>query len=160
MPDAAAAARPLVVGLGHPDRGDDAVGPLVVAALQRGPDLDADVVHCLEPSGLIETMAGRPLVVVVDAAVAPVPAGTVRLDDVTDRPLPVAAGRPVSTHGLDLAATVQMARLLGVLPARLLVVTVAGSTLGLGQPAQPTVLVAVSEASDVVRQLLRRETRG
>jgi hydrogenase maturation protease len=149
-----------VVGLGHPDCGDDAVGPLVVAALQQVPDLAADTLHRLEPSGLIDLISGRPLVVVVDAAVSPAPAGTVRLDDVTDVPLPPAAGRPVSTHGLDLAQTVQMARLLGVLPTRLVLVTVAGSCLDLGSPAQPAVLAAVDEAFAQVLGLLRRETRG
>jgi hydrogenase maturation protease len=152
--------RPLVVGVGHPDRGDDAVGPLVAAALWERPGVHADVVHLLEPTQLTELMAGRPLVVLVDAAASQAPPGSLRLDDVTEQPLPAAAGRPVSTHGLGLVDAVAMARLLGTLPARLLVVTVAGSRFDLGQPAQPAVLAAVEGVCAQVRTLLMTGTRG
>jgi hydrogenase maturation protease len=150
----------LVVGLGHPDRGDDAVGSLVVARLHRDVLPGVQVRHLLEPTRLTDVWGGYDLVVVVDAASAPGNAGEVRVYDAGAGPLPADLGGAVSSHGVDLPAVVETARLLHVLPPRLLVLAVTGSHVGVGDPPSPAVRAAVEGAAERVRALLSRGTPG
>ena len=144
----------LVVGLGHPDRGDDAVGPLVAAALLDEGPTDMDVRTSQDPLRLPEMWDGRDLVVVVDAAVGAGPPGTVRRHDVTSAPLPILPASPGSTHGLSLPDVVELSRRTGRLPGRLVVVSVAASSFGLGEPPGRQVLAAVPRAVAAIREVV------
>ncbi len=150
----------LVVGLGHPDRGDDAVGSLVAAHLQIDPLPGVHVRALKDPAGLTDLWGGYDLVVVVDAALAPGPPGEVRVVDASARPLPADVAGALSSHGLDLPAVVETARLLGALPRQLVVVAVTGTEFGLGEPPTPPVQGAVDAAAQRVRALVSRGTTG
>lgn len=147
---------PLVVGLGHPDRGDDAVGSLVAAALRAGAPRGLQVRTSLDPVRLPDLWTGRDLVVVVDAATGAGPPGTVRVLDASSAPLPVLPASPGSTHGLSLADVVELSRRTGALPRRLLVVSVAGSSFTLGDRPSPAVAAAVPEAVEAVLDVVGR----
>jgi hydrogenase maturation protease len=144
----------LVVGLGHPDRGDDAVGPLVAARLRDEASGVLEVRTSLDPLRLPDLWAGRGLVVVVDAAAGAGPAGTVRVHDASSAPLPVLPASPGSTHGLSLPDVVELSRRTGRLPPRLLVVSVAGSSFVLGEPPSPAVAAAVPAAAAAVLEVV------
>jgi len=141
---------PLVIGIGNPDRGDDAAGPLVADAVTSlRPDID--VVRLSDPLALVDLLAGRHLVIVVDAALTGRPPGTVGVLDVSDSPLPgERRGSTTSSHGLSLGDAIELARALGRLPDRLLVVVVEGDAVELGQAPQPIVLASVTEATTQV----------
>lgn len=149
----------MVVGIGHPDRGDDAAGVLVAEAVRSArPDLD--VVCLADPLALVDVVAGRELAVVVDAAVAGNPVGTVLLIEAGESPLPQQLGRHASSsHGLSVGDAIELARTLGTLPPRVAVVTLEIGSVDLGEPAQPAVLGAVDQAAATVLRLVGRDGR-
>ena len=76
VPSGGFAVKPLVVGLGSVDRGDDAVGVLVVRQVADVPG--ADVIEVSDPSRLVDLGAGRDVMVLVDAVSSGSAPGTVR----------------------------------------------------------------------------------
>lgn len=141
-------ARPRVIGVGCRDRGDDAAG-LVVA---RGFEDEAEVVLC-ERGGpdLLGALEGATEAVVVDAMVGAGPPGTVRAFLPDELPSDVAF---CSSHVFGLPAAIAVARELGALPPRLLVVGIEGESFELHAPLSATVERAVPEARARVRAWL------
>lgn len=129
--------RVAVVGLGNPDRGDDAVGPAVagrVAALQL-PGLE--VLQRKDPTSLIHWWGEQDLVVVVDAVRSNRAPGTLRITEAGVGRAPLTndawagTGRG-GTHAFGLAAAVELSRALGRLPRRLVLVGVEAERLDEG----------------------------
>jgi hydrogenase maturation protease len=145
----------LVVGLGQCDRGDDAVGVVVARAVDALALAGVDVLVHEDPTALIESWSGRRLAVVVDAVRSGSPAGTLRVLETgaAAAPLPESAwagtGRG-GTHAFGLAAAVELARALGRLPQRLVVVGVEAVAFDYGAPLSPGVAAAVPAAVDGV----------
>lgn len=147
----------LVAGLGHPDRGDDAVGRVVArwVALRAGPMVE--VVQCADPTDLALLWAGRARAVVVDAVasgggVAP---GTLRvlrtgagLPPLTDQAW-ARTGRG-GTHAFGLAAAVELARSLQRLPEEVTVVGIEAGGFEQGAPLTSWVGSAVPRAVEAV----------
>ncbi len=142
----------LVVGLGHPDRGDDGVGPVVVRAAARRLGPDVEVLEHEDPTDLALLWAGRERAVVVDAVRTPAGApgrvhvlrtgaGSAPLG-ADDRARTAAGG----THVFGLAAAVELSRALGTLPAEVTVVGVEAADVGPGAPLSPQVATAVPAA--------------
>ncbi len=128
-----------VIGVGNEFRHDDGVGQAVIARLRERADtrpLPTGTVLATcdgDPARLIGLWEGAALAVVVDAAHAhPARPGRVHrlaLDEgLPDRP------PTTSSHGLGLGEAVELARILGRLPGRLVVYGVEGadSSLGIG----------------------------
>ena len=159
MSVAAAAPGPaLVLGVGNRDRGDDAVGPIVAETMaDRWPAaLEAVVVE-----GDLSTLAlrWRPehRVVVVDAMASGAEPGTVAVigwPPVGGAGPPGFGASPSSTHSIGLAAALELARLLGRLPAALTVVGVEGAAFDLLAPLSPPVAAAVEPVVARVASLL------
>jgi hydrogenase maturation protease len=146
-----------VIGVGNSWAGDDAAGVLVVQALRdRLPGAVAAVTHEGEPTALLDLWDGARLAVVVDAVEGAGPPGTVHTFDATDAPLPASIeGR--STHAVTLAQAVELARSLGRLPARLVVVGIEGRRFEAGAAPLPEVAGAVEAAARRVLALLRED---
>ncbi len=144
----------LVVGVGSPDAGDDAVGPLVVDAVGR---LGLDGVEVLaheDPTGLPLLWRGHARVIVVDAVRSGAPAGTlVGLDAVQPGAEPPPSGRAAGTHDFGLATAIGLSRALGTLPERLDIVGVEGIAFTPGDPLTPAVAAAIPDAVAAVRRL-------
>jgi len=127
----------LVVGLGSPDRGDDAVGAAVAARLEALGMSGVDVVTREDPTQLVQLWAGHQAALVIDAVMSGRPAGTLHIREVGDagEPLPThafaAAGRGGS-HAFGLAGAVELARTLGTLPTHVTVVGVEAGTFAHG----------------------------
>lgn len=134
----------LVVGVGNRDRGDDAAGPVVCDLVDRrtGGAIPTLVV---ETSVLDLAHRWRPedRVVVVDAA-APAgrPGRITELDRLALRP-----GTPVSTHSLDLAASVELAGIVDRLPASLTIVAIEGASFDFGAPLSDPVWRSVDSVA-------------
>lgn len=112
---------PMVIGIGNPLRGDDAIGAEAAAVLRDRPEEVAEVfTHDGEPSGLMDLWEGRGLVIVVDAVSSGNPPGTVLRMDAGVRELP-ADYFAASTHLIGLPEAVELARSLGRLPEGLVV---------------------------------------
>ena len=162
----------LIVGLGSPDRGDDAVGPIVAAevatAVRSGGMAGVEVVVHEDPTALVDLMtpvdpssdSGRQLVAVVDAirsgGAGPSDADHPRREPGEVLVLETGAGLaplpartdpgPAGTHGIGLAGALELARALDRLPPRVVVVGVVGADFGHGHPLSATVAAAVPGA--------------
>ncbi|HSJ46039.1 MAG TPA: hydrogenase maturation protease [Euzebyales bacterium] len=128
-----------VFGLGHPDRGDDAVGLLVADDVRRRAPLGVEV-RRLEgsPLELLTSWDDADDVIVVDAVRAPTAPGLVRRFDVLAGQLPV-MGSTGGTHDASLIDAIELARALGRLPAGLVVYGVYGASFGVGDAMTPAV---------------------
>ncbi|WP_329331770.1 hydrogenase maturation protease [Streptomyces sp. NBC_00663] len=149
-----------VIGVGNEFRRDDGVGWAVLARLGERP-LPPDTVLTTcdgDPGRLIGLWEGARLAVVVDAAHAhPGTPGRVHR-------LELAAGLlgrtpTTSSHGLGLGEAVELARVLGQLPERLVVYAVEGADATLGTGLSPAVADAVEPVVTAVADELARETR-
>lgn len=151
----------LVVGLGSPQRGDDAVGIEVAAAVSRAVRhlgvQGVEVVPREDPTDLVITWSGRDLVVVVDAVTSGAAPGTlVQVDVGRGHPGWSEACRTGAggTHALGLASAVELARALDRLPGRLVVVGVEAAGFEHGTELSPPVAEAVPHATESILALL------
>lgn len=160
---AGAVATRLVVGLGNSDRGDDGVGPAVARRVAgRAPPPVRVAVH-EDPTALLDLWTATDLVVVVDAVRTGRDPGTVLVLEAGAEALPARAWADApsgGTHALGLAAVVELARALDLLPARLVVVGVEGASFAHGDPLSPPVAAAVPAAVDAVTAVLERGAGG
>ncbi len=148
----------LVIGLGHPDRGDDGIGRLVARAVAALGLPAVQVVEHDDPIRLLDRWSSPDQVVLVDAVRSGEPVGTVQVHDLLSLSLPPVRSA-ASSHALDLAGTVELGRALGQLPRRLFLVGVEADTVAVGADLTPAVRAAVDEAVQAVVGALRR-TRG
>ncbi len=137
-------------------RGDDAAGPEVARLVAAHRPAATVLEHETEPTGLIVLWEEAPLAIVVDALAPAGHPGRIERFEVGPDGLPPEPRRPVSTHAYDLAATVELARVLGRLPRRLLVVGVEAESFAPGAPRAPAVVAACEAATErVLRELSR-----
>jgi len=114
----------LILGVGNPLRGDDALGVLVVQQLQTKTDLPPHVTVIdggTEGIGLIPVMETYRRVIVVDAVMmVDQPAGSIRRFTWDEIQLG-SVGQPLSLHQSDLTATLLLADALDSLPPELVI---------------------------------------
>ena len=140
-----------MVGLGSPDRGDDAVGRAVARSVEaRLPGVV--VVDHEDPTSLLDLWSGHDLVVVVDAVRSGAPVGTVHWLETGEMGTPVTARAWThtghgGTHAIGLAEMVELGRALGRLPARLVVVGIEAESFDHGAPLTAQVAAAVPRAA-------------
>lgn len=151
-----ASGRPLIVGVGNPQRGDDALGPL---AARRCAGEFADVADCETVTGdctvLVDWLADRDVVVIVDACRSGALPGTLHRYDLAEAPLPAHAGG-VSTHGFGAADALALAAATGGLPKRCIVLAVEGLCFDFGEPLSDPVKNALDEISAQIALILNR----
>jgi hydrogenase maturation protease len=140
-------ARRLVIGVGNPERGDDAAGPAVARRLRGLAPGDVTIVeHDGEPARFLAEIADVASVFAVDACVSGAPPGTIRCFDALAAPLPdLRSGW--STHGFGLATAIELARSLGQLPPRIVIFTIEGQLFESGGPLSPPVAAAVDQVA-------------
>ncbi len=120
--------RLVVVGVGHRDRADDGIGPAVADALGHRADQVVTLVREGDLAVLPLLWDADDDVVIVDAMPSSGPIG--RLHEVEQDQL--ASTISVSTHGLNVADAIELARRLNCLPARLRIFGVTGRRFGYG----------------------------
>jgi hydrogenase maturation protease len=139
------------VGLGSPDRGDDAIGAEVAVAV-AALDLPhvAVLVHQV-PTDLIELWSGHDPVVVVDAVRSGAAAGTLVILETGAGldPLPRSAWQGTGrggTHAFGVAEAVELGRALRRLPSRLTIVGIEARAFEHGGALSPEVAAALPGA--------------
>lgn len=146
---------PLVVGLGNPHRGDDAIGPVVAATVAADPR--AAGWEVVAPGGdvvdLVLRWADRP-VVVVDAAVTGGQVGRILRVDALATGVGCPSG-PVSSHGLGLDEAIALGQALGRSPRSLIVLAVEGAGFEHLEPLSAAVAAAVPTVVDAIVEQLR-----
>jgi hydrogenase maturation protease len=157
MPGDATASRVLVIGVGNALASDDAVGLLVARRLRSDAERAGFEVreHEGDVAGLLELWRGAPAVVLIDALHGAGPPGALRRLDGSHEPLPVQLRGSSSTHHLGIAEGVELARVLGRLPARLVLYGIEGACFGAGEGLSREVRAAVEPAARAVLEEAR-----
>jgi hydrogenase maturation protease len=152
--------RTVVVGVGNEFRRDDGAGPAVIArlrALQPGDASLSGVTLALsdgEPGRMIDLWEGARLAVVIDAVRDPAMPPGHRYQLAVDALSGVADGA-ASSHSIGFSDTVELARVLGRLPERLMVFAVVGRDFGFGIELTAEVAAAIAELVEQVREIVR-----
>lgn len=142
--------RTVVIGVGNSFRGDDAAGREVARRLRDRVSDEVEVVVCeLEPTRLIDAWDGADTALVVDAVASGSEPGTVHRFDATTEALPSREFRS-STHALGIGETIELARAIGKLPARIVVLGIEGETFGSGTDLSNAAQEGVERAVEVV----------
>ena len=155
---------PLVVGLGSPDRGDDAVGSVVARAVAGLAPAAVDVVEREDPTALVDLCSDRDVLVVVDAVRSGGEPGSLVVMEAGAQapPLPESTWRDTGrggSHAFGLATAVELARALHRLPDRLVVIGVEAESFAHGEPLSAPVRQAVSGAAELVLASVRPAAR-
>jgi len=140
----------LVIGIGNLYRGDDALGIVVARRVKaRNPAQVTIVEQSGEGAALLEAWQDASSVIVVDAMNSGARPGTIQRFDAHTEPLP---GRtfPCSTHAFGLLEAMELARVLGKLPQRLIVYGVEGKSFAPGEGLS----AEVEQAADELERLL------
>lgn len=144
----------IVAGIGNMYRGDDGVGPVVAARL--APHMPSRVrllAGMDDPLELIDAWDGADLAIVVDAVVSGAEAGTIHELDATTA-LPAMFSR-LSTHVFSVAQVIELGRLLGRMPNRLIVIGIEATDMTQGRlELTPAVAAAVDHVVARVRALV------
>ena len=141
----------LLIGVGNPDRGDDAVGRRVAQALAGELSEDIEVLQLSgEASEVVSQLQGAEAAILVDASSSGAPAGSVQRFDAVAEPLPGELFA-VSTHGVGVADAIELARALGDLPAVCVVYAIEGKCFDPGEPVSAPVAAAVPKVAALVQ---------
>lgn len=137
-----------IVGIGNEFRGDDAVGLMVLRQLEMKPQAGARTIELTgDQTYLLELMRSTDAMIIVDAVQSSAPAGTIFRLDASCEPVPKGF-LSFSTHAIDSAAAVEMARTLGALPQKILIYGIVGKEFSYTNLITPE----VEEAIDVIRE--------
>jgi hydrogenase maturation protease len=115
----------------------------------RLPDWVRLVEHEGEPTALIDEWDGADLAIVVDAIWGRGRPGALRLFDATESSLP-SHFTGSSTHAFDVSQAIELARALGRLPERLVVIGIEGRSFEAGATRRPEVTSAIGKAARLV----------
>lgn len=152
-----AGGRIVVIGIGNPDRGDDAAGRLVAQRLHGMLPAKIEVVeHDGEPTALLALFDDADCAILIDACTSGGEPGAVHRFDVSDAPLPEARFS-LSTHGVGLGEAVELARALGQLPPRVIVYAIEACAFDLGAPPSPAVADAIDRTSELIDKELQSQ---
>ena len=143
---------PVLIGVGNRNRGDDAAGPAVCDLVaELAPDRMRTVVLESSVIDLPDHWFDDDRVVIVDAGRPDGHPGRVREFDGLDDRLVVPGS--MSTHTIDVGGAIELARVLGRLPAALTVIAIEGESFDFGAPLTASVRDSVEEvASDLSRR--------
>jgi hydrogenase maturation protease len=141
----------IIIGVGNPDRGDDAAGREVARRLRGACAGDVDVAELDgEATALLAKLETAEAAFVIDACVSGAPPGTIRRVDVAETPL-CGAAFGLSSHGFGLAEALALAATLGVLPRRCVVYAIEGRRFDIGAPVSDAVARAIEEVVERLR---------
>jgi hydrogenase maturation protease len=160
----------IIVGVGNEYRRDDAAGLLVARLLKKqldaspapSPDLDVTEVGVVECTGgsleLMDAWAGARTVVLVDAMASGADPGTVFRFEAHKKPIPACLFH-YSTHDFNIADTIELARLLGKLPPKVMIFGIEGADFGHGEGLSEDMAAAIERVAhstlDYVRDCVK-----
>jgi hydrogenase maturation protease len=130
-----------LIGIGNPDRGDDAAGWLVAGSVSSWV-VDQRTAGSFD---LLDLWDRDDEVVIVDAMRSGAAPGTVHIFDVTAEALPV--GAFASTHAFGPAAVIELARTMDRLPQSLVVIGIEVADTSHGKDMTPEVSRAVDKVT-------------
>lgn len=140
----------VVIGVGNEYRHDDGAAVEVIGQLRHRhlPGVTLAVTDG-EPSRLLGLWEGTDLAIVVDAirSESSIPGN---VHNLVVEPARFEAPTSPSSHGLGLGEAVELARALGRLPRRLVIIGVEGADFSLGLGLSPAVAQRIQDVVDLV----------
>ena len=104
----------LIIGIGNPDRGDDAVGVIVAQRLRQRLPAHVPILQTTgDPGFLLDAWKTAETVILIDAVQSGAPPGTIHRFDAHKSPLPASFFR-CSTHALGIPEAIELARALNL----------------------------------------------
>lgn len=145
----------LVIGIGNPDRGDDAAGLAVATRIRKATSPGEVTVRELvgDQLTLIDEWTGATAVYVIDAVCSGGTPGTVYQFDAATALTEHFRHR--GTHTFSLADVVELARALGRLPRQLAGFGIEGASFNIGDGLSPQAEAAVEEVTDLLLRELK-----
>jgi hydrogenase maturation protease len=148
-----ASSQRVIIGVGHPYRGDDAVGHVVASRLAKELDKQTPIRLLLESGEgrrLMTTWKNAALAILIDATLSGVEPGTLYRIDAVTQPLASTWWR-CSTPAFGVAEAIELARILHELPARFLVYGIEGASFATGAPLSKAVERVIPDVLSQVR---------
>lgn len=134
-----------IIGLGNEFRGDDAVGLMAARRLRQEINDRAEVIEAeMVGVDLIDLMKGARAVILIDAARSGQSPGIIHRLDVSAGPIEVLMF-PHSSHALGISEALELARVMGVLPPRVIVYGIEAGNTQAGQALSSQVAKALDE---------------
>jgi len=150
----------LIIGIGNPFRRDDGVGPIVagrIAAL-GWPNVEVRL-ESGEGAALMHCWGGYDEVVVIDAVRSGAEPGRAHMLEAHNTPVPTDYFH-YSSHAFGLAEAIEVSRVLGELPSRLIVIGVEGRDFASGSGLSPELDAVVPQVVETVVGLIRSGSIG
>lgn len=149
------AKRVLVIGVGNPYRRDDGFGRLIARAVrEHGPPGITVIEHSGEGASLMALWAPDDAVFIFDAVSSGNPAGTMVRINACATTIPSDFFH-YSTHAFSVAEAIEMARVLGTLPAALVLFGVEGTHFEGGEGLSRPVAAALENALPGILEEIR-----
>ena len=143
----------VVIGIGNRDRADDALGLMAIDRLQaetlpgvRLATARGDVLKVLDQ------FEGTELVVMVDAMKSGASPGHILRIDASRDAVTAQLENFASTHTVNLAEAIELARALGKLPPKLIIYGVEATDFTLGNDLSPPVASALDDVINQIRK--------
>ena len=141
----------VVIGIGNPHRGDDAVGIVVANRLKEVVPDGVEVYENFgEAAGIVELLGKAGAAILIDAVSSGADAGKVFRFDAAKEKIRTDCLR-YSTHAFGVAEAIELARVLGQLPPKVIVFGIEGKGFEIGEGLSCEVEASVK---DVVERIL------
>ena len=149
----------VIVGIGHPHRGDDAVGTLAIEYLRQMLPAHIPTQTCLgDMASLLDLFQQFETVYLIDAMVTNenTPGTLFRLNEV--ELATIASQCRTSTHAFDLGQTIDMARSLEMLPKQLVLFGIEARQFEAGATLSPAVKQALPRLVEmIIKELIEQD---
>lgn len=143
----------LILGIGNPFRGDDAAGWAVIDVLEQKSPKGVKLCKVRGDSAqIIDLFTEYSTVYVIDACQMNAPSGFWKRIDAHKFPIPSDAPQ-TSTHGMGITQAIDLAKVLGILPSKLIIYAINGEHYNLS--TSPS--LSVGQAIDTVAQHILQE---
>ena len=150
--------RQAVIGVGNEFQGDDGIGRHVIRELRGILPSDVLVVEeQADAANLMEAWKDADHVIIIDAMVSGALPGTIMRFNAAEMPLPREIFPHFSTHSYSVAESVELARLLDRLPARVTVYGIEGKQFKTSEQLSNELLQKTQEIVKVVVQEINAE---
>lgn len=116
-----------IVGIGNEFRGDDGIALIILRSLKTAIPAEVKLVELTgDQSNLLELMQDTNNLIIIDAVSSKAPSGTIFHINASEESFPTNFFS-VSTHGIDLAESIELARTMKQLPELVLFYGIAGN---------------------------------
>ncbi len=151
--------KPIVVGLGNDFRNDDGAGLAALRMFRRRNIPRVATVELRDDlTKLLDHLQGVTSAYIIDAVHSDSRPGTIHRIEATGGYFSL-ANFPRSTHGLSLSHLLELARLQGGLPKKLVIYGIEGERFGAGNAMTPVVDGSISQVVDSICAELERDLR-